>query len=421
MDFLLKNGYLVLEDKIIKSNLLIKDGKMHLSFENTDDVKIIDISNLYVLPGLIDMHVHLRDPGQTYKEDIKSGTDSAAVGGITSVAAMPNTCPVVDNVDTLNYILDKSKDKKANVYQVAAITKNLKGDELVDFNELKNAGAIAFSDDGLPVKDANTLLKAMEITKEIDSLIISHCEDLSIVDEGIINEGKVSKELNVKGIKKASEDSITAREIALAESEDLKVHIAHVSTKVSVGIIRDAKKRGVKVTCETCPHYFTFTEEELLKMDANFKMNPPLRTKEDKDAIIEGILDKTIDCIVTDHAPHADSEKRDFKISKNGVIGLETSLSATLSEFYHNKKLSLNDIVRLMSKNPAKILKIEGGEIKEGANADLAVVDIDKEYIYNREDIKSKSKNSPFIGKKLKGKNVLTIKGGKIVYNELDQ
>lgn len=421
MDFLLKNGYLVLEDKIIKSNLLIKDGKMHLSFENTDDVKVIDISNLYVLPGLIDMHVHLRDPGQTYKEDIKSGTDSAAVGGITSVAAMPNTCPVVDNVDTLNYILDKSKDKKANVYQVAAITKNLKGDELVDFNELKNAGAIAFSDDGLPVKDANTLLKAMEITKEIDSLIISHCEDLSIVDEGIINEGKVSKELNVKGIKKASEDSITAREIALAESEDLKVHIAHVSTKVSVGIIRDAKKRGVKVTCETCPHYFTFTEEELLKMDANFKMNPPLRTKEDKDAIIEGILDKTIDCIVTDHAPHADSEKCDFKISKNGVIGLETSLSATLSEFYHNKKLSLNDIVRLMSKNPAKILKIEGGEIKEGANADLAVVDIDKEYIYNREDIKSKSKNSPFIGKKLKGKNVLTIKGGKIVYNELDQ
>ena len=291
----------------------------------------IDASGLIAAPGLVDMHVHLRDPGQTEKEDIISGCKAAAAGGVTSVLAMPNTNPTVDNVETVQYILEKAKDADAHVYVSAAITKGLQSDVLCNLAALKEAGTIALSDDGRPVINTEFMAEAMQAAPKLGMTVVSHCEDLYLAKGGIIHGGKVAEKLGVKGIPAAAEDCGTAREIALAAAYNVPIHICHVSTATSIALIRDAKARGVAVTAETAPHYFTLTEEELLKRDADYRMNPPLRTEADRLAVIEALKDGTLDAIATDHAPHTPEEKADFEKAPNGAIGMETSLSAGIT------------------------------------------------------------------------------------------
>lgn len=386
-------------------------------YVNADTV-INGKGKLMACAGLFDMHVHLRDPGLTHKEDIITGTASAAAGGFTAVACMPNTIPQIDNVDTINYIINKAKPTGVNVYPVACITKGMKGDTLCDFNELKKAGVIAISDDGRPVENAELMRQALELSNTNGLTVISHCEDLNIINGGIINKGVVSENLSVKGMDRASEDSITAREIALAMSTDSHIHIAHVSTIGSAQLIRDAKKNGYKVTAETCPHYFTLTEDKLLTRDADYRMSPPLRTEEDREAVLKAVLDGTIDCIVTDHAPHTKEEKVNFEKAPNGVVGLETSLAVTLTQLFHSKKASLTKIVELMSVNPRKVLGLKEQSLSAGNTADITIVDLDLEWTVIPENLKSKSKNSVFKGEKLKGKAVYTISQGEILYCE---
>ncbi|MBQ8411568.1 MAG: dihydroorotase, partial [Ruminiclostridium sp.] len=317
MNILLKNGYVVdsrnrvegIKDILIKGKLIAKVAD---KIEYDAD-KVIDCTGLAVIPGLCDMHVHFRDPGQTHKEDIITGSEAAAAGGVTAVACMPNTTPVCDNVETIKYIVEKAKNAKAKVYPVACITKGLNGEELCDFEALREAGAVAVSDDGRPVKNARIMGEAMIKAHYAGLRVISHCEDLDIINGGIINAGKVARELGVKGMSRSSENIITAREIQLANDLEMPIHIAHVSTKEVITLLRTAVKHGVMVTSETAPHYFTLTEEKLLSRDADYRMNPPLRCEEDLKAITEAVVDGTIDCIVTDHAPHSAEEKSDFE------------------------------------------------------------------------------------------------------------
>ncbi len=371
---------------------------------------------LAAIPALFDMHVHFRDPGYTHKEDILSGCAAALAGGVSGVVCMPNTNPPIDNSETVKYILDKAKDTGVEVYPAGCITKGMNGGELYDHTGL---GVRIISDDGRPVRNAELMRQALENTNKNGLLAASHCEDLDIINGGIINKGKVSERLGVKGMDRASEDSITAREIAIADSCGARIHICHVSTKGSAEIIRGAKKRGIKVTCETCPHYFIYTEEKLLSRDADYRMNPPLRTEADRKAILEAVLDGTIDCIVTDHAPHAADEKADFLKAPNGVVGLETSLAAALTALYHTGKLSLNRIVELMAVNPRKLLGLPEPRLEKGAKADIAVIDLDREWTVIPEKLHSKSKNTVFKGETFKGKNVMTITKGIIRYDIL--
>ncbi|MBQ8883746.1 MAG: dihydroorotase [Oscillospiraceae bacterium] len=404
-------------DKI--TDILIDDKKIVKVCENITDKadRVIDgMGKLVVFPGLVDMHVHLRDPGFTHKEDVITGTNSAKAGGFTAVACMPNTKPSIDNADTVSYILDKAKNTGVKVYPVGCITKGMNGGELCDYDELKNAGVIAISDDGRPVENAELMRQALELSNTNGLCVISHCEDLNIINGGIMNKGEISEKLGVKGMDRASEDYITAREIALAMSCNAHIHIAHVSTEGSVNIIRAAKKDGVNVTCETCPHYFTYTDEKLLSQDADYRMNPPLRTEKDRIAIEKAVLDGTIDCIVTDHAPHAKEEKADFFKAPNGVVGLETSLAVTLTQLYHTGKCDLMKICEIMSENPRKVLGVEAVSIREGSAADLTIFDTDIEWEVVPEELHSKSKNTVFKGEKLKGKTVFTISEGKIVF-----
>ncbi|MGN0677738.1 MAG: dihydroorotase, partial [Ruminococcus sp.] len=402
-------------DIYVCEGIIEKIGK-NISEENTE---IFDCTGLNVISGLFDMHVHFRDPGFTHKEDILTGTRSALAGGVTGVLCMPNTNPPVDNPETLKYIYDKARDTGVEVHQTVCITKGMKGNELCDYEELKNAGASALSDDGRPVENAELMRKALELTNKNNLLITSHCEDLSIINGGIMNKGIISEKLNVNGMDRASENTITAREIILAESVNARIHIAHVSTAESIEIIRQAKKKGIKVTCETCPHYFMLTDEKLLAEDADFRMNPPLRTQNDVNAVIEGIIDGTVDCIVTDHAPHTAEEKKIFSKAPNGVVGLETSLSATLTALYHTGKISLQRVIELMSVNPRKILGLEIHDIKEGECADFTVVDLERVWTVEPEKLHSKSKNTVFKGMTLKGKPLMTVTNGKIRYNEM--
>lgn len=366
-----------------------------------------------VLPGLFDMHVHFRDPGQTHKEDIITGCAAALAGGVTGVVCMPNTNPPIDSSETVDYILKKAESTGVEVYPAACITKGMKGTELYDWTAL---GVKIISDDGRPVENAEIMRQALEMSTQNGLLVASHCEDLHIINGGIMNKGEISQKLGVKGMDRASEDSITAREIALADSCNSRIHICHVSTKGSIEIIRDAKRRGVNVTCETCPHYFTYTEEKLLARDADYRMNPPLRTEEDRAAVLEGVLDGTVDCIVTDHAPHAAEEKADFLTAPNGVVGLETSLAVTLTKLYHTGKMSLNKVVQLMAVNPRKLLGIGVPKIEAGAKANMAIVDLDMEWTVVPEELRSKSRNTVFKGERLKGKNIMTVTDGIIRY-----
>ena len=365
------------------------------------------------------MHVHLRDPGQTHKEDIFTGAAAALAGGVTGVACMPNTTPAIDSVDTVRYICEKASHTGVEVHPVGCITKGLKGEEMCDYAALKEAGICAISDDGRPVECAETMRKALIQAAELGIPVISHCEDLSIIDGGIVNRGKVSETLGVKGMDRASEDYITAREIILAASANVPIHIAHVSTYGSVEIIRHAKAQGVKVTCETCPHYFLMTEDAVLSGDADYRMNPPLRTEKDRKAVLEGVLDGTIDCIVTDHAPHAPEEKADFYHAPNGVIGMETSLAASL-KLVHAGMLTLPQLVEKMAENPRRILGLPQHKLAVGEPADITLVDLDYHWIVDPEKMHSKAKNVIWKGKTLVGKPVYTITDGVIRYQDTE-
>lgn len=389
---------------------VIKDSGAGLNYSAD---RVVDGGKIAVIPTLFDMHVHFRDPGQTHKEDILTGCAAALAGGVGGVVCMPNTNPPIDSRETVDYILEKAKNTGVEVYPAACITKGMKGGELYDWKKL---GVKIISDDGRPVENAELMRQALEQSKENGLLVASHCEDLHIINGGIMNKGKVSEKLGVKGMDRASEDSITAREIALADSCGAHIHICHVSTKGSIEIIRDAKRRGINVTCETCPHYFTYTEEKLLARDADYRMNPPLRTETDRLAVFEAVLDGTVDCIVTDHAPHAASEKADFLTAPNGVVGLETSLAVTLTQLYHTGKISLNKIVQLMAVNPRKLLGIDIPKIEVGAKANIAVVDLEREWTVKPEELHSKSHNTVFKGKKLKGRNIMTVTDGIVRY-----
>lgn len=422
MKLLLKNGYVVDEANGFEgeADILVEDGKIAKCAPglNAEADEVIDCSGKHIIPGICDMHVHFRDPGQTHKEDIISGSEAAAAGGVTAVACMPNTSPVIDNAETVKYVIEKAKGAKVKVYPIGCITKGQLGEELCDYIELKNAGCVAVSDDGKPVRSARMMAQAMVKAHYAGLRVISHCEDPDIIAGGIINSGAVSKALGVKGMHRMSEDTQTAREVVMAGDLEMPIHIAHVSTFSSMMIVRLAARCGIMVTSETCPHYFTLTEEMLMSRDADYRMNPPLRTERDVTAITEGVCDGTIDCIVTDHAPHAPEEKADFDKAPNGVVGLETSLAATLTQLYHTGKISLKRIVRLMCVNPRKILGIPGGCFTEGAPADITVFDINEEWTVDPEKLHGKSKNTCFKGMTFKGKVKMTIVDGKIVYDD---
>ncbi|MBQ4617533.1 MAG: dihydroorotase [Clostridia bacterium] len=387
----------------------------------TEDTVVTDVSGLVAAPGLVDLHVHLRDPGQTHKEDVFSGCAAAAAGGVTSVFAMPNTTPALDSPEVIEALLEKAKTATARVYPVGAVTKGLKGEEMTDFASLKAAGAAAFSDDGRPVLTADFTQKALENAKAVGLTYMAHCEELTLVRGGLMNEGDVSREIGVPGVTRAAEEVGTAREIALAAQTGCPVHICHVSTRGAVNMIRAAQKDGVKVTGETAPHYIALTDEALRAKDADYRMSPPLRTADDQAALIEALQDGTLSSIATDHAPHSPEEKADFSKAPNGSIGMETSLAASLTYLVHSGKLTLPALIALMSTNPAKIAGIPAGTLQAGAAADVVLFDPDEEWTVDVERLHGRSKNCPFKGMTLKGRVKMTICGGRVVYDAAER
>lgn len=408
---LFKNVRIVDAETDTVGDVLVKDGIIAEigNVSATADRVIEGSGKLVVMPSLFDMHVHFRDPGFTHKEDVLTGCAAALAGGVSGVVCMPNTKPPIDSKETVDYIVNKAEPTGVSVYPAGCVTKGMLGKELYDHSSI---GVKIISDDGRPVENAELLRQAMLESNKNGILIASHCEDLNIINGGIVNDGEVSAELGLKGMNRASEDSITAREIAVAMSADARIHICHVSTVGSLDFIREAKARGVKVTCETCPHYFMYTDEKIRSLDADYRMNPPLRTEADRAAVEKAVLDGTIDCIVTDHAPHAAEEKADFYKAPNGVVGLETSLAAMLTHFYHTGKLSLSRISEMMAEKPRKLLGLPVTKVEKGAKADLILVDTEKEWIVEPEKLHSKSHNTVFKGEKFKGQNLMTITDG---------
>lgn len=417
---IIKNGKVVLKNTVEEKDILIKDGKIVKIADSISETgeQVIDATGLHIFPGLIDMHVHLRDPGYEYKEDIESGTKAAVKGGFTQVCCMPNTDPIMDNKVVVSYVKNKAKEVGAcKVHPIGAITKGEKGEQLANIGEMKKAGAVAISDDGVAVKSARIMRLAMEYASGFDMICLCHCEDKELVDGGVVNEGLSSTIAGLKGIPRAAEDIIIAREIALAESLDVPVHICHVSTHSGVRLIRDAKKAGVKVTAETCPHYYAVTDEIITSFDTNTKVNPPIREDKDKQAILEGLKDGTLDCIVTDHAPHHINDKNvEYNLASFGISGIETSLGFAITYLYKQGVLTLPEIAEKMSYAPAKILKLDGGEIKENGVADLTIVNLDESYEVDPAKFVSKGKNSPFKGYKLDGVVKYTLVDGEIKY-----
>ena len=398
-------------------DLLLREGKIAQvgQVEAADADLVIDGEGLVAAPGLVDMHVHLRDPGLTYKEDVFSGCRAAAAGGVTSLLAMPNTKPPIDDPALVRDLLARAQEADATVYTAACVTKGMQGKELADLAALKEAGAIAISDDGVPVGSSRCLLEALRLAPQLGLVFTAHCEDLDLAAGGKIHDGAVARELGVPGIPAAAEDCGTAREIAAAASIGAPVHICHVSTKGSVALIRDAKRRGVRVTAETCPHYLLLTEEALRRKDADYRMNPPLREEADRLALQEGLADGTIDAISTDHAPHSPEEKADFLKAPNGSIGMETSLSAALTAL--EGRLTLSQVIEKMSTAPARILGIPAGTLQVGAAADVVLFHPEERWTVDPEKLHGKSRNTPFKGMALRGRVKLTFSRGRLVYD----
>lgn len=421
MKILIKNARMIdyISDYDGITDIYIEDGiikEIKAELEYFAD-EILNCTGLCVIPGMIDMHCHLREPGYEYKENIETGINSAAAGGFTSIACMPNTNPVIDNQVVASFIKEKAKAiDKVNVYPIGCITKGQNGQELAEIAEMKVAGIVAISDDGKPVSNPLVMKRALQYAKMFDLPVISHCEDKELADEGVMNEGYTSTMLGLKGIPREAEEVMVARDIILAENNDCHVHIAHVSTKGSVEIIRNAKKRNVKVTAETCPHYFSITDEAALGFNTNAKVNPPLRTKEDIEAVKKGLADGTIDVIATDHAPHHSDEKNvEFNIAVCGISGFETALSLCVTNLLKTETLTYKQFVEKICYNPARILGINRGFIAVDSPADLTIFAPNDEIIVDSEKFKSKGKNTPFNGFKLKGKVYYTIVNGKIV------
>ncbi len=405
----------------IVSDILLKDGKIEkigsLNTSEYKDAKEFDFSGKICVPGLYDMHVHLREPGREDKETVVTGSNSAAAGGFTGIACMPNTDPAIDSAEVVTFIIDRAKEHLVDVNPIGAITKGRKGEGLAPMLELSDAGAVGFSDDGTAVKTAAMLRNALEYSKMIDAPIIEHCEDESLAG-GSMNESLVSTQLGLPSIPTVAEDLIVMRGILLAEYTGGKLHTAHLSSKRSVELIRDAKKRGIDVTAEAAPHHFTLTDESVRAFDTNYKMNPPLREQKDVDAIIEGLQDGTIDCIASDHAPHTIEDKEmEYIYAPNGIVGLETQLGLTLTELYHKGKLTLEQVIEKLSINPRKILNLEVPQIEVGEIANMTIIDLDLEFTFDVKTSKSRSKNSPFGGRKLKGKSVAVINNSQIYTN----
>ena len=419
------------KDIIIKDHLIeaIVDPIPDLSFnpisdragnEFETDITIIDAKGMIVVPGLIDIHVHLREPGQEHKETFATGLAAAAKGGFTAVCSMPNTTPVNDNSQVTKFIINcADKLGLSKVYPTGAITQGSLGITLAEIYDMKQAGIVAVTDDGKPVENSDMMQQALEYCKGLKIPVFVHAEDLSMADGGSMNEGPFAKSWGIKGIPNAAESIMVLRDIALSELTGAPVHFCHISTRESVKAIRQAKKRGVNVTCETAPHYFTLTDENVKDYDTNFKMNPPLRSEKDRQAVIQGLVDGTIDVIASDHAPHSQNEKEvEFGRAPFGIVGLETSLSLSL-KLFHDGFLTMEDLVNKMSKHPAKLIGIDN-DIRPGNMADLTIIDPDDVYKIDPEKFKSKSKNTPFAGIKVKGRPFLTMVNGKVVYQRYE-
>jgi len=420
---LIKNGRLINPsenlDKVM--DIFVEDGIIKEKAESIEKQAdtVIDAAGCYVMPGLIDLHVHFRDPGLTYKEDIETGSKAAAKGGFTTVCCMPNTKPVVDNVETVKYIIEKGeKTGLTNVLPVGAVTKNMAGVEITDVEELKKAGICAISEDGKSVMNSGVYRKAMKNAAKANVPVLAHCEDINLVEGGVINLGDKSSELGVKGISNAVEDVIAMRDIMLAKETGATLHLCHCSTKDSVEMVKRAKEEGIKVTAEVCPHHFSMCSDDITCNDGNFKMNPPLRAKEDMEALIQGLKDDIMDVISTDHAPHSAEEKaKDLEHAPFGIVGLETSVALTVTNLVKKGYLTPMQMAAKMSYNPAKVLGIPKGTLDEGKIADITIIDPNKEYTIDVNTFESKGKNTPFDGYKVSGEVEYTILNGKVVYS----
>ena len=424
MRLLIKNGRVVhpVTGTVLLQDILAENGRVGLLERGLDCEadQVIDASGLMVAPGLVDMHVHLRDPGLTYKEDIFTGCAAAARGGVTSLACMANTSPAVDCPEQVKYVKDRAAQANGvSVYPIAALSMGLRGEEPTDAEALKAAGAVALSDDGNNVDNANLMRDVLIRARQLELPVLCHCEDTSMVAGRAVNEGSVSRQLWLEGRPAIAEEIMVMRDAMLAEETGARVHICHVSTARSVDIIRKMKKKGVLITCETCPQYFTLTEDEVLAQGSQARVNPPLRTLKDVHGIIAGLKDGTIDAIATDHAPHSVDEKaRPLSRAPSGMIGLETSLAIALTQLYHTRKMDLPSILRRMSTNPADILHIARGRMSLGAAADFVIFDPDESWTVDPSQFASKSRNTPFAGRTVRGRVKYTVVKGEVIYQD---
>ena len=421
---LIQNGTIIDPSQSLeaKHDLLIRDGKIEVigASLKAEDAEVFDAANLIVAPGFVDLHVHFREPGFEYKETIESGARAAVAGGFTSVCCMPNTKPVNDNSAVTSFIVEKARAANlANVFPIGAITQGSKGEQLAEIGEMKRAGIVGISDDGKPVCDAGMMRRALEYAKDFDLPVIDHCEDCCIAPNWAMHEGEYSARLGLKGLSGAAEDLQVSRDIQLAEITGAQLHIAHISTAKSVDFVRQAKKQGLRVTCEITPHHFTLTDAAVYERgyDTNCKMAPPLRSQADLEACLEGLADGTIDAIATDHAPHHANEKAlEFDQAANGIVGLETAVSLTLDRLVQRKIISLARMIELLATNPARIFKLERGTLQTGAIADLTIFDPHKQSKIAAAKFQSKSRNTPFDGWELTGAPQATIVAGRIVW-----
>lgn len=418
---LIKNGHLVdpANQKDEVCDILIQDDKIAKVAANITDneAQVIDAAGKYVMPGLIDLHVHLREPGFEYKETIETGTKAAAHGGVTSICPMPNTKPVIDSAERIKDLLKRAKDAPVHVLPIGAVTIGQEGKELTDIAAMKEAGAVALSEDGKSVMDTLVFRKALWKAAECNIPMFSHCEDKSLVDGGVMNAGAKAKELGLPGITNAVEDVIVARDIIMSKEAGCQLHLCHCSTKDSAVLIKMAKEQGLSVTGEVCPHHFTMSDDQITEDHGRFKMNPPLRSKEDVEALREALRDGIMDAISTDHAPHGAKEKnQSMKKAPFGIVGIENSFALGYTELVKKGYLTLSQLVEKMSVNPAKILHIDKGNLAQGRTADVIIADLSTEYVIDTNDFFSKGKNIPFEGKKVYGRIETTIVDGKIVY-----